>query len=77
MEATAQPDGWEPGDLVHDPATGRVGEYRGTAGPYAMLRPVGGGREWPADPGRIRAATADERLTAALKAANDRSERAR
>ncbi|MEV0218505.1 hypothetical protein [Streptomyces sp. NPDC050704] len=72
MEAQAAP---EPGALVYDPAACRVGEYRDTTGPYAMLRPVGGGREWQADPARIRPATADERLAAALKAANSRSGR--
>jgi len=72
VEAETAP---ERGALVYDPGTQRVGEYRDTTGPYAMLRPVGGGREWQADPERIRPATADERLAAALKAANKRSER--
>jgi hypothetical protein len=40
----------EPGTLLFDPATNRVGEYQDRSGPYAMLRPVGGGREWQADP---------------------------
>ncbi|WP_331276026.1 hypothetical protein [Streptomyces sp. Qhu-G9] len=73
MEAETAP---EPGALVYDPVARRVGEYRDTTGPYAMLRPVGGGREWQADPARIRPATAEERLAAALRAANTRSERA-
>ncbi|MFG2774580.1 hypothetical protein [Streptomyces sp. NPDC048350] len=34
----------ECGGFVYDPAARKVGEYRGEAGPYAMLRPVGGGR---------------------------------
>lgn len=38
-----------------------------------MLRPVGGGREWQADPALIRPATAEERLSAGVKAANARS----
>ncbi|MFG3271175.1 DUF7848 domain-containing protein [Streptomyces luteogriseus] len=38
-----------------------------------MLRPVGGGREWQADPARIRKATLDERLSAGVRALNDRS----
>ncbi|MFI8170187.1 hypothetical protein ACIGAN_28080 [Streptomyces sp. NPDC085931] len=63
----------EPGTLVYDPQTNRVGEYRDTTGPYAMLRPVGGGREWQADAARIREATPDERLSAGVRAANDRS----
>ncbi|MFE0803302.1 hypothetical protein [Streptomyces sp. NPDC058812] len=63
----------EPGTLVYDPRTREVGEYRGEAGPCAMLRPVGGGREWQADPALIRAATAGERLSAGVRAANGRS----
>ncbi|MDX2680716.1 hypothetical protein [Streptomyces soliscabiei] len=45
------------------------------AGPYAMLRPVGGGREWEADPALIRPATPAERLSANVKAANLRAVR--
>jgi len=63
----------EQGTLVYDARTNKVGEYRGKAGPYAMLRPVGGGREWEADPGAVRPATPEERLTASVKAANSRS----
>lgn len=65
----------ERGELVYDPVTRRVGEYQDKAGPYAMLRPVGGGREWEADPDRIRPATDSERLSAGVKAANERTGR--
>jgi hypothetical protein len=51
----------EPGTLVYDPQTCKVGEYQDRTGPYVMLRPVGGGREWQADPARIREATPEER----------------
>jgi hypothetical protein len=61
------------GNMVYDPVTRKVGEYQVTAGPYAMLRPVGGGREWQADPAQIRPATVAERLSAGVKAANDRA----
>ncbi|MEU6984080.1 hypothetical protein ABZ946_11700 [Streptomyces sp. NPDC046324] len=64
----------ECGGFVYDPAVRKVGEYRGEAGPYAMLRPVGGGREWQADPARVRPATAAERLSAGVRAANERAE---
>ncbi|MFD4522722.1 hypothetical protein ACFWP7_02030 [Streptomyces sp. NPDC058470] len=67
---------WEKGTLVYDPRTDKVGEYRDAAGRYAMLRPVGGGREWQADPALIRRATAEERLSAGVRAANSRSGRA-
>jgi hypothetical protein len=63
----------EPGTLVYDPATRKVGEYQDRTGPDGMLRPVGGGREWQADPARIRVATLEERLRAGVRAANDRS----
>ncbi|MEU0818250.1 hypothetical protein ACFWA5_16310 [Streptomyces mirabilis] len=63
----------EAGALMYDPVTRKVGEYQDEAGPYAMLRPVGGGREWEADPARIRPATPEERLGAGVKAANVRA----
>jgi hypothetical protein len=66
------PERLEPGTLVYDPQTRKVGEYQDRVGPYVMLRPVGGGREWQADPARIRAATQEERLSAGVKALNDR-----
>ncbi|WP_354670056.1 hypothetical protein [Streptomyces sp. S.PNR 29] len=62
----------KPGAIVYDPQMCRVGEYRDRTGPYAMLRPIGGGREWQADPAQIRAATQDERLRAGVRALNDR-----
>jgi hypothetical protein len=63
----------EQGTLVYDPQKDKVGEYRGKAGPYAMLRPLGGGREWEADPESVRPATPEERLSASVRAANSRS----
>ncbi|MET9758732.1 hypothetical protein ABZ016_06700 [Streptomyces sp. NPDC006372] len=63
----------EPGTLVYDLESRKVGEYQDRTGPYVMLRPVGGGREWQADPARIREATREERLRAGVRAANDRS----
>ncbi|MFJ8104735.1 hypothetical protein [Streptomyces sp. NPDC096132] len=62
----------EPGALLYDPATDKVGEYQDRSGPYAMLRPVGGGREWEADPAALRPATERERLQANLRAVNAR-----
>ncbi|MEU7058783.1 hypothetical protein [Streptomyces sp. NPDC046197] len=72
---TAQAAVPECGELVYDPARRKVGEYQAMAGPYAMLRPVGGGREWEANPDLIRPATPAERLSAGVKAANRRTER--
>ncbi|MFE1438337.1 hypothetical protein [Streptomyces sp. NPDC058739] len=60
----------KPGTLLYDPATDKVGEYQDRLGPHALLRPVGGGREWEADPASLRPATDRERLSAGVRAAN-------
>ncbi|WP_367123830.1 hypothetical protein [Streptomyces phytohabitans] len=52
---------------------GRVGEFRGVVGPYWLLRPVGGGREWEADPGCVRVASVGERVGAWNARCNARS----
>ena len=52
---------WQRGALVVDEMTGRLGRVMGCVGPYVQLRPVAGGREWDADPGRVREATPQER----------------
>lgn len=71
---TSEPTvGFERGAIVYDPATRSVGEYQDRSGPYAMLRPVGGGREWQADPAALRPATTGERLSAGVRAANERT----
>ncbi|WP_405794725.1 hypothetical protein [Streptomyces sp. NBC_01506] len=59
-----------PGTVVHDELHNRVGEVRGNVGPYIQLRPLGGGLEWDTAPERLRLATARERLSAAVAAAN-------
>ncbi|WP_105974096.1 hypothetical protein [Streptomyces geranii] len=66
---------FEPGTLVYDPDTDRAGEYRDTVGPYALLRPLGGGCEWQAQPASLRAATPEQRLSAGVRAANERAVR--
>ncbi|MER5547986.1 hypothetical protein ACWDBD_05265 [Streptomyces sp. NPDC001118] len=67
---TTKSEPLEPGSLLYDPATSQVGEYRDKSGPYATLRPVGGGREWQADPASLRPATPRERLSAEVRATN-------
>ncbi|MGW7353969.1 hypothetical protein [Streptomyces sp. NPDC054784] len=67
----------------HEPATGtlmvdtgrgdRVGEFRGAVGPYWLLRPVRGGREWEAPPERVRVANFRERIDALNSLRNARS----
>ncbi|WP_299532516.1 hypothetical protein [uncultured Streptomyces sp.] len=64
----------EIGDLLLD--TGhedRIGEFRGMSGPYWALRPLLGGREWEAEPARVRPLTPRERLRAATAERNARS----
>ncbi|MER5913000.1 hypothetical protein ABT124_21490 [Streptomyces sp. NPDC001982] len=57
-------EGHPEGTLVVDTATTKLGYVMGREGPYVQLRPVTGGRQWDADPARVRPATEDERLTA-------------
>ncbi len=52
------------GALVVDTERSKLGYVMGNEGPYLQLRPVTGGREWDADPARVRAATDEERLQA-------------
>lgn len=61
------------GTVVVDERTGRTGVVMDNVGPYLQLRPVGGGREWDADPARVRVASSSERLRASVAAANARS----
>ncbi|MFH9466237.1 hypothetical protein ACH4LT_02910 [Streptomyces clavifer] len=45
----------------------------GHEGPYLQLRPLGGGREWDANPARVRPAAPAELLSARVAEANARS----
>ncbi|MEV4614676.1 hypothetical protein AB0K43_19060 [Kitasatospora sp. NPDC049258] len=60
MDPNDEPPGsahpWAPGvgELVLDPASGLVGEYRGAEDGLWYLRPRGGGIEWCVRPGRVR-----------------------
>ncbi|MEI7030678.1 hypothetical protein [Streptomyces pratensis] len=63
-----------PGTLWTDTSRGdRVGEFRGVAGPYWSLRPVGGGREWEVEPRHVRPALLMEQLRARTARLNARS----
>ncbi|MGW8569758.1 hypothetical protein [Streptomyces niveus] len=50
--------------MVDTTNDGRVGEFRGVAGPYWSLRPIRGGAEWEAEPDSLREATPAERVRA-------------
>lgn len=65
------------GALVVDTKHGeRTGEFRGLAGRCWLLRPVGGGPEWKAEPDGLRKPTPAERLGAMNALQNARSRRA-
>ncbi|AEN12979.1 MULTISPECIES: hypothetical protein [unclassified Streptomyces] len=61
------------GAAVVDGGSGRVGIVTGRQGPLVRLRPLGGGREWDANPARVRPAGRDELLSAQLAEVNARS----
>ncbi|WP_406225499.1 hypothetical protein [Streptomyces anulatus] len=61
------------GAAVHDSGSGRVGLVAGCRSPYVLLRPLGGGREWEADPGHVRPLSRAEFLSAQLAEVNARS----
>ncbi|MEV8225407.1 hypothetical protein AB0P41_04950 [Streptomyces sp. NPDC079167] len=61
------------GAVVHDNDSGRVGLVTGHEGPCLQLRPLGGGREWDADPARLRPLAPAELLSARVADANARS----
>ncbi|MCX2971152.1 MULTISPECIES: hypothetical protein [Streptomyces] len=60
-------------ELVYDAETDSVGEFRGVAGPYWLLRSATGGAGWLADPARVCRADPIERLSAEVARANARS----
>ncbi|MFE2290389.1 hypothetical protein [Streptomyces sp. NPDC059452] len=63
-----------PGTLMVDTSRAdRVGEFRGVAGCYWSLRPVGGGREWEVEPRYVRPALVMEQLRARTARMNARS----
>ena len=62
------------GRLVRD-GKGRVGRYMGKGGPYAILRPVGGGKEWEANLEGVEPLTDAEALSVEVKETNARSDR--
>ncbi|MER7052717.1 hypothetical protein [Streptomyces sp. NPDC000351] len=61
------------GEAVRDTARDRVGRVMGHEGPYVQVRPLGGGREWDADPCHVRTLGQDELLSALLAEVNARA----
>lgn len=66
-------DGVRVGDTVHDTLRDRVGVVMAYDGPYVQLRPLAGGREWDADPARVRQLAPAELLSARVADVNTRS----
>lgn len=74
LDAPDPPRAPAPGTLMVDTSRAdRVGEFRGVAGPYWSLRPVGGGAEWEAEPRHVRPALLIEQLRARTARLNARS----
>ncbi|MFF4568847.1 hypothetical protein [Streptomyces sp. NPDC001410] len=69
MAETVTPD---VGELVYDTKRDRVGEVVDYQAGRALLRPLGGGIEWEADPDELRSADANERLRARVTEMNTR-----
>ncbi len=65
------------GETVRDTARDRVGVVMDHHGRYVQLRPLGGGREWDADPARIEPVSQSELLSARVAEVNARSRRSR
>lgn len=61
------------GTPVRDTVRDLIGVVMDREGPYLQLRPLGGGREWDADPSRIQLLTQTEVLSARVAQANARS----
>lgn len=61
------------GDTVEDTSSRRVGKVMDFVGPLVQLRPIGGGLEWDADPGKLRPLAPYEALSAGVAVANARS----
>ncbi|MEK8172931.1 hypothetical protein NKH77_39865 [Streptomyces sp. M19] len=61
------------GDVVRDVGAGRVGEVMDVREARVFLRPLGGGREWEADPATIEPVSPGEALRLKVQVTNDRS----
>ncbi|MBW1602679.1 hypothetical protein JJV70_11275 [Streptomyces sp. JJ66] len=61
------------GDTVFDTRQERVGVYQANVDGELWLRPIGGGREWTADPGHVRRPTDRELISERVRIANRES----
>ncbi|MFI6289385.1 hypothetical protein ACIBCM_32350 [Streptomyces sp. NPDC051018] len=67
----------EPGEVVHDAATRKVGRVMDRMGSRVQLRPLNGGREWDALPSDLRPAAQSDAMSEAVAEANALSRRGR
>ncbi|MEU0989945.1 hypothetical protein [Streptomyces sp. NPDC005953] len=63
------------GQAVRDVQRNRVGVVMARLGPYVQLRPLGGGREWDADPVHLERLNDLEELSARIAEITARSRR--
>ncbi|KRV50858.1 hypothetical protein AQ490_12945 [Wenjunlia vitaminophila] len=61
------------GETVRDTQRDRIGVVMGHVGPHVQLRPLGGGREWDADPARLERVPVSTALRPLVAEANARS----
>ncbi|MFF0446956.1 hypothetical protein ACFYT4_11155 [Streptomyces sp. NPDC004609] len=67
----------EPGDVVRDAATRKVGRVMDRMGLRVQLRPLNGGREWDALPEDLSPAAQSDAMSAAVAEANAQSRQGR
>jgi len=63
------------GETVRDTGSDRIGIVMDHQGTYVQLRPLGGGREWDADPAHVKPISQSELLSARLAEVNARSKK--
>ncbi|MEN8656238.1 hypothetical protein ABCR94_38130 [Streptomyces sp. 21So2-11] len=61
------------GETVRDASGDKIGVVMGHEGPRWQLRPIGGGKEWDADPKNIQAVDQVENASARVADINRRS----
>ncbi|MCC3769740.1 hypothetical protein [Streptomyces sp. UNOC14_S4] len=73
--STARENLPEIGELLHDTAADRVGEFRGATAGQWTLRAPGSGGEWEAEPGSVAPAGTYEHVRAEAAKLNARRRR--
>ncbi|MBH1936600.1 hypothetical protein I5Q34_20355 [Streptomyces sp. AV19] len=75
MNTVAHKNLLEIGELLHDTATDRVGEFHGAMPGWWTLRTPGAGREWAVESGAVEPAGAYEYMRAETARLNARRRR--